>query len=121
MVLFPNENNIIYPNTVEVPMKNKKPTESWMQEYTLDERKAKFFEFCDKFDQRKDDLLRDDFQIFSHRLHWDEHPFVERYKDGAGLVNLLSMKQIWYTITFSFSNEHWGTMMALEEDGQEGL
>ena len=73
MVLFPNEHNILYPNTSEVLMKKKKPTDTWMQEYTLDERKAKFFEFCAKFDERQDDLLRDDFQIFSHRLHWHEH------------------------------------------------
>lgn len=117
MVLFPNEHNIIYPNTVEVPMKNKKPTESWMQEYTLDERKAKFFEFCDKFDQRKDDLLRDDFQIFSHRLHWDEHPYIDFFK-GKDVSNF---EKILYTITYSFSNEHWGTFKALYDGGEDGL
>jgi hypothetical protein len=123
MSLFDNPHNIVYPNTSEVPMKNKKPTDTWMQNYTLDERKAKFFEFCSKFDDRQDDLLKDDFQIFSHRLHWHEHPYVERYKDeNRDLVyRLRGFKKIWYTILFSFSNEHWGTMMALDEGGQEGL
>ena len=117
MVLFPNEHNIIYPNTSEVLMKNKKPTDTWMQEYTLDERKAKFFEFCEKFDQRKDDLLRDDFQIFSHRLHWHEHPYVDFFKNK----DTDNFHKIWYTIAYSFSNEHWGTFKALYDNGQEGL
>lgn len=117
MVLFPNEHNIIYPNTSEVPMKKGKPTDTWMQEYTLDERKAKFFEFCEKFDKRQDDLLKDDFQIFSHRLHWHEHPYVDFLKDKE----LSNFKKIWYTIAFSFSNEHWGTFKALYDGGQEGL
>jgi hypothetical protein len=120
-MLFPNEHNIIYPNTVEVPMKKGKPTETWMKEYTLDERKAKFFEFCDKFDERKDDLLKDDFQIFSHRLHWDEHPYVEFLQNEGSKIKLRNFEKIWYTIAFSFSNEHWGTFKALYNNGQEGL
>ena len=47
---------------------------SWMEEWPLELRKAKFFEWCSVFDKREDDLLRDDYQIFSHRLHWQEHP-----------------------------------------------
>ena len=77
-MLFNNPNNIVYPNTTAVELNaKKKPTDTWMQDYTLDQRKEKFFEFCEKFDKREDDLLRDDFQIFSHRLHWHEHPYVE--------------------------------------------
>jgi len=117
MVLFPNEHNIIYPNTSEVLMKKNKPTDTWMQEYTLDERKAKFFEFCDKFDARQDDLLRDDFQIFSHRLHWSQHPYVDFFKYSP----VDNFHKIWYTIAYSFSNEHWGTFKALHDNGQEGL
>ena len=117
MVLFPNEHNILYPNTSEVLMKKKKPTDTWMQEYTLDERKAKFFEFCDKFDKRQDDLLRDDFQIFSHRLHWHEHPYIGFFKQRP----IDNFHKIWYTIAYSFSNEHWGTFKALHDNGQEGL
>ena len=76
-MLFHNPNNIVYPNTTAVELNaKKKPTDTWMQDYTLDQRKLKFFEFCDKFDMREDDLLKDDFQIFSHRLHWHEHPYA---------------------------------------------
>ena len=84
MALFLNKHNIIYPKTSEVPMKKGKPTDTWMQEYTLDERKSKFFEFCEKFDQRKDDLLRDDFQIFSHTCNpeTDSVPVLKRYADS---------------------------------------
>lgn len=121
MSLFPNEHNIIYPNTSKVPMKRGKPTDTWMQEYTLDERKGKFFEFCEKFDQRKDDLLKDDFQIFSHRLHWDEHPYVEFLQNEESKIKLRNFEKIWYTIIFSFSNEHWGTFKALYDGGQTGL
>lgn len=104
-------------------MKKKKPTDTWMQEYTLDERKAKFFEFCEKFDQRKDDLLKDDFQIFSHRLHWDEHPYVDFLKDEGRTITeqLDDFKKIWFTILFSFSNEHWLTFKTLYDHGQDGL
>ena len=57
-MLFDNPNNIVYPNTsiVELNSKNK-PKDTWMQEYTLDQRKLKFFEFCKKFDKREDDLI----------------------------------------------------------------
>mgnify|MGYP006116327937 CR=1 FL=1 len=58
-MLFNNPNNIVYPNTTAVELNaKKKPTDTWMQDYTLDQRKLKFFEFCDKFDMREDDLLK---------------------------------------------------------------
>jgi hypothetical protein len=117
-MIFNNPNNIVYPNTsiVELNSKNK-PKDTWMQNYTLDQRKEKFFEFCDKFDKREDDLLRDDFQVFSHRLHWHEHPYVDFLKDKE----ISFLKRIWYTMTFSFSNEHWLTFKTLYDNGQEGL
>ena len=87
----------------------KKPTDTWMQDYTLDQRKEKFFEFCEKFDKREDDLLRDDFQIFSHRLHWHEHPYVEFFQGKE----TSSFDKIWFTMAFSFSNEHWLTFKTL--------
>jgi len=117
MSLFPNEHNIVYPNTTIVEMKKKKPVDTWMKDYTLDQRKEKFFEFCDKFDLRLDDLLKDDFQIFSHRLHWHEHPYVDFFK-GKDVSNF---EKILYTITYSFSNEHWGTFKALYDGGENGL
>ena len=60
---FPT-NNIKYPYTVEVPLKaSGKPKESWMQEWTEEERIEKFFEFCRVFDLREDELLRTDYQL----------------------------------------------------------
>lgn len=104
--------NITYENTVDVPLKNGKPTQSWMKEWTQEERSGKFFEFCEVFDRREDKLLREDYQIFSHRLHWHEHPFCDLMKNVTS-----SRDRLWYTLVFSFSNEHWGTLTKLVEEG----
>ena len=104
--------NITYPNTATVDLKNGKPTDSWMSSWTQDERMAKFFEWCKAFDERDDDLLREDYQIFSHRLHWHEHPFVDEMRSVTD-----NKKRLFLTLAFSFSNEHWGTFMSLLHDG----
>jgi len=109
-------NNILYPNTVEVPMKKKKPTESWMQNWTEEERIEKFFEFCRGFDAREDQLLREDYQIFSHRLHWHEHSYCEYMKKITD-----NKERLWYTLVFSFTNEHWRTLTTLVDEGEEAL
>ena len=97
--------NITYNNTINPELDSRgKPTMSWMEEWPLELRKAKFFEWCSVFDKREDDLLRDDYQIFSHRLHWHEHPYCEEMKSVTDLHT-----RIWYTMVFSFSNEHWLT------------
>jgi hypothetical protein len=31
------------------------------------------------------------------------------------------MKRLWYTLVFSFTNEHWGTLTMLINDGEEAL
>jgi hypothetical protein len=49
-------NNIVYTNTCEVEFKGKKPLDSWMKDWTEEQRIEKFFEFCQKFDDRNDDL-----------------------------------------------------------------
>jgi hypothetical protein len=61
--------NITYKGTSPVVLKDGKPTESWMKDWALDQRLDKFFEFCQEFDLRRDQLLAEDYQIFSHRLH----------------------------------------------------
>jgi len=104
--------NIEYPNTTQVLLKDGKPTDSWMREWTQDERLEKFFEFCREFDKREDRLLREDYQIFSHRLHWHEHPFVELM---TGVKD--SRDRLWYALVFSFTNEHWGTLTHLMTHG----
>ena len=97
--------NILYPNTAQVSLKKNKPTESWMKDWSLEERLDKFFEFCEAFDQRQDHLLKTELQIFSHRLHWHEHPFVDLMQDVKDLEKLLT-----YVLMFSFTNEHWLTV-----------
>ena len=103
--------NIVYNKTTEAPLKNGKPTESWMKEWSQEERIQKFFEFCTVFDQRKDQLLKEEYQIFSHRLHWHEHPYVDLANGIEDLEKLLH-----YTIVFSFTNEHWQTTKTLIDD-----
>lgn len=107
--------NIEYLRTdTTVKIINKKPGLSWMWTWTQEERDAKFFEFCRAFDKREDDLLFNDFQIFSHRLHWHEHPFVDLMR------NITDPKErLFYTLVFSFSNEHWGTLTTLIDHGIE--
>jgi hypothetical protein len=105
---------IVYTNTCEVEFKGKKPKDSWMRDWTLDQRIDKFFEFCQKFDDRQDDLLKDEYQIFSHRLHWHEHPYCELMQSVTD--NELRM---YYTLVFSFSNEHWGTLTRLMNEGKD--
>jgi len=107
-------NDIIYENTCTPEFKGKKPKDSWMANWPLEKRIEKFFEFCQKFDSREDSLLRDEYQIFSHRLHWHEHPYCEvmqSVKDNE--------LRLFYTLVFSFTNEHWGTFTKLKNEGVE--
>ena len=108
--------NITYDNTTPVTLKNGKPTDSWMKDWTQEQRFDKFFEWCTAFDKREDKLLREDYQIFSHRLHWHEHPFVDVMQKVTD-----PKLRLWYTLTFSFSNEHWGTLTRLMYQGPENL
>jgi hypothetical protein len=103
---------IAYNNTCEVEFKGKKPKDSWMKEWTLDQRIDKFFEFCRVFDDRQDPLLKDEYQIFSHRLHWHEHPFCDFMKNVTD-----NHERMFLTLVFSFTNEHWGTFTKLLNEG----
>jgi hypothetical protein len=105
-------NNIIYENTCEVEFKGKKPLDSWMKEWPLEKRIEKFFEFCQKFDDRQDDLLKDEYQIFSHRLHWHEHPYCEAMRNVTD-----NKARLFMSLVFSFTNEHWGTFTKLFNEG----
>jgi hypothetical protein len=107
--------DIQYINTCEVEFKGKKPKDSWMANWTLDQRLDKFFEFCRVFDDRQDSLLKDEYQIFSHRLHWHQHPFCDRMQSVTN-----NELRLFYTLVFSFSNEHWGTLNKLINEGTSG-
>jgi len=106
--------DIIYQNTCEVEFKGKKPKDSWMANWSLDQRLDKFFEFCRVFDDRQDRLLKDEYQIFSHRLHWHEHPFCDLMQSVTD-----NKLRLYYTLVFSFTNEHWGTLNKLMGEGAD--
>ena len=101
--------NIFYNDTCTPEFKGKKPKDSWMIQWPLEQRIEKFFEFCQKYDIRQDTLLKDEYQIFSHRLHWHEHPYCYYMRDNVTDNEL----RMFYTLVFSFSNEHWGTFKQL--------
>lgn len=108
------EYNIVYPNTSDVEFKGKKPIDSWMKDWPLDQRLDKFFEFCRVWDDRDDDLLKTEYQIFSHRLHWDEHSYCYEFKEIDS-----NLYRMFYTLAFSFTNEHWGTITKLKNEGRD--
>lgn len=107
---------IVYHNTSEPIMKGNKPTNCLLESWSLEERFQKFFEFCKAYDLREEPLLKSNPQQFSHRLHWDEMPYVEEMKNETDLKKLLH-----HTIVWSFSNEHWLTFRALRDKGIEGM
>tara|TARA_Y100001937_G_scaffold41998_1_gene59535 strand:- start:1096 stop:2061 length:966 start_codon:yes stop_codon:yes gene_type:complete len=95
---------------------NGKTLNVLMDNYTQEERLDKFMEFLNVFDLRQDPIIRDNFQQFSHRLHWDEHPFCKVIQD---LDN--DMERIWFTLLFSFSNEYWRIFDIIVNEGEEAL
>ena len=116
-MLTDRSNDITYQNLAEVPMlPNGKPARSWMKDWTQEERTEKFFEFCRAYDKREDSLLRDNYQQFSHRLHWDECPFVEEVRGIKDPQLILHA-----CLLFSFTNEHWMTFSSWLENYQAGL
>jgi len=112
-----HDSDIKYENLANVSFDNKrKPKESWMKNWTQEQRTEKFFEFCRAYDQREDSLLKNNYQQFSHRLHWDECPFVyliTRINDPKLILNAC--------LLFSFTNEHWQTFQTWYDHGPNGL
>lgn len=111
---------LTYPGMIVPSAKSKselagKELEVLLPHMDVEERIQKYFEFCRAFDKREDPVLRDHFQQHSHRLHWQEHPYVDFMKD----VPLKD--RIWLTLLFSFTNEHWKTFEAAYFGGFEGL
>lgn len=119
MSLFPvdTSKDIVYENLAIVPMlPSGKPSRSWMKDWTQEERTEKFFEFCRAYDKREDSLLAENYQQFSHRLHWDECPFVDTLKTNDDPEMVLHA-----CLLFSFTNEHWQTFLAWKEGYNTGL
>lgn len=111
-----DNNSITYQNTVEPILKKGKVTNHLLEKWPLEERIQKFFEFCRAYDVREEPLLKSNPQQFSHRLHWDEMPYVEEMKNEKDVEKLLH-----HTIVWSFSNEHWLTFRALRDHGVDAM
>ena len=111
-----DNNSITYKNTLEPILKKGKVTNHLLEKWPLEERIQKFFEFCRAYDVREEPLLKSNPQQFSHRLHWDEMPYVEEMKNEKDVEKLLH-----HTIVWSFSNEHWLTFRALRDHGIEAM
>ena len=111
-----DNNSITYENTVEPILKKVKVTNHLLEKWPLEERIQKFFEFCRVYDVREEPLLKSNPQQFSHRLHWDEMPYVEEMKNEKDVEKLLH-----HTIVWSFSNEHWLTFRALRDHGVDAM
>ena len=111
-----DDNSIVYKNTSEPILKKGKVTNHLLEKWSLEERIQKFFEFCRAYDVREEPLLKSNPQQFSHRLHWDEMPYVEEMKNEKDVEKLLH-----HTIVWSFSNEHWLTFRALRDHGVDAM
>ena len=111
-----DNNSITYENTVEPILKKGKVTNHLLEKWPFEERIQKFFEFCRAYDVREEPLLKSNPQQFSHRLHWDEMPYVEEMKNEKDVEKLLH-----HTIVWSFSNEHWLTFRALRDHGVDAM
>jgi hypothetical protein len=115
--LVDTSNDIKYNNLADVELDFKgKPARSWMWKWSQEERTEKFFEFCRAYDMREDSLLKENYQQFSHRLHWHECPFV----DEVSKINDPEMV-LHACLLFSFTNEHWLTFKAWMNEYNPGL
>ncbi len=83
---------------------------------SVEERIDTYNTFCHAWDKREDSYLRDEYQMFSHRLHWQDHPYVEAISSVTSL-----REKVWLTLVFSFTNEHWQTFMTLLSQGEAAL
>lgn len=117
----PEPGRLLYPGIVRPSVGSKgelggKEMELVLPHLSVEERIQKYFEFCRAFDEREDPVLRDHFQQHSHRLHWHEHPFRGVIRQVTSLRD-----KIWFTLVFSFTNEHWGSLMTVVEGGKKAL
>ena len=78
--------------------------------------------FLKEFDSRSNPIVKDNPNFFSHRLHWDEHPFclVMRNKFDIHTLDGLQ-KALSSCLVFSFSNEHWGLINDYWEIGSDAF
>lgn len=65
--------------------------------------------FLKEFDSRTNIMVQQNPNFFSHRLHWDEHPFCYEIRKKYDINTLEGLQgALSSCLVFSFSNEHWG-------------
>lgn len=111
-----NEADIQYPDLANVDFVDGKPVASLMQNWSLDDRIAKFWEFCRAYDKREDTILKENYQQLSHRLHWHECPFVDKMSKVDDPEQVIAG-----SVLFSFTNEHWQTFRHWYDEGFKGV
>lgn len=116
VIEYKDTNAITYEGTAQPIIKGNKPKNVLMEDWPLERRIEKFFEFCEAYDKREEPMLKANPQQFSHRLHWDEMPYAYEMRHENDLQKLLH-----HTIVWSFSNEHWQTFRTLRDNGVDAL
>lgn len=76
--------------------------------------------FLENYDTRKDVYIANNPHLFSHRLHWDEHPFCYEIRKKYDINSIENIKKILETcLVFSFSNEHYQTFINFMQYGND--
>lgn len=75
--------------------------------------------FLKEFDSRTNIIVQENPNFFSHRLHWDEHPFCYEIRKKYDINTLEGLQgALSSCLVFSFSNEHWGLIDNYWEKGK---
>lgn len=76
---------------------------------TIKHRINDYLTFLKEFDSRSNPIVNENPNFFSHRLHWDEHPFCYEIRERFDVNTLDGLQKAFSScLVFSFSNEHWG-------------
>ena len=76
---------------------------------TIKYRINDYLTFLKEFDSRSNPIVNENPNFFSHRLHWDEHPFCYEIRERFDINTLDGLEKVLSScLVFSFSNEHWG-------------
>jgi len=85
---------------------------------TVRQRIDQYIEFLKNFDNRSNPIVNSNPNFFSHRLHWDEHPFCYEMRKRYDINTIEGIKgALSSCLVFSFSNEHWGLIEKYWESG----
>ena len=76
---------------------------------TIKYRINDYLKFLKEFDSRSNIIVQENPNFFSHRLHWDEHPFCYNIREKFDINTIEGLQgALSSCLVFSFSNEHWG-------------